>query len=97
MTSTYTARFTRYDNRLGESRQSSRVHINAEGFDDAHRQANLRLRGMRDADPERRYDLTLLRADGYRHTVSCEGMGSTIWESDEEWHAREAAKLAPSS
>jgi hypothetical protein len=53
----YDIRFRRYDKQRGEMRISDLTHVHAESFGEAYGKAALILGGMRDADPEREYDI----------------------------------------
>jgi len=86
----YQIRFHRYKNH--QSRISGILHMNADNFRDAHDKAEMRMVGMKDADPDSTFSIVSIETHDARGE-SCEG-GILTWETASEMSARIAAKSA---
>lgn len=88
----YSAKFTRWDGARGERRTTAPQWLIAEGFDDAYKQAQRMLQGMRAVDPDRTYEIAAVEARGLQG-IQCRD-GAYPFESDEEYEARQEAEIA---
>lgn len=90
MVQDYTAKFTRWDAKRGERRNSPPEFIKARDFAHAYEKARDLLAGMRAGAPEHDYAILAIEARGYGGVNCYEG--GHLFETKEEFDARVGGK-----